>query len=155
MGGIINTNPLPLPDYRFAVFISVFHMIPLVTDFRFQSVGPLSVSRSVSWADGQPKVSAESGKTITLKRGLTSVLDGKRSALSALNLLQLAFWKTRKLRFDMLVMSIDQKDIPKAAWKVNNAILSEIKWGELSADGGKYLIEEMTFSYDDMVPFVL
>lgn len=151
---LATAQPLPLPDYRFVVFLSV-GIVPLLTDVRFQSAGPLEVSRTLKWDNQGPTIEASGGKTLTLKRGLTSALDGKPSALAALNLLQMPFWETRKLAFDVLIAAIDHKGLPKAAWKVSQAILTSLKWGELNADSGKFLVEEMTFDYKQMLPFTL
>ncbi|MEO9383330.1 phage tail protein [Chromobacterium phragmitis] len=146
--------PFPLPAYRFVVFITAGAM-PFLTDVRFQSVSGLAVSRTLDWEKNYPSIKTEEAKSLTLSRGLTSIADGAVSALALANLNQLQLWDQRLLAFDILVASIDMKGVPKAAWKFERAILTDLDWGDLNAENGQLIIEKMTFSCKNMRPFTL
>ncbi|MDE1715284.1 hypothetical protein PWG14_22750 (plasmid) [Chromobacterium amazonense] len=150
----VASPPLPLQAYRFAVFISA-GILPFLTDVRFQSVGGLSLSRTLNWEKNYPAIKEGEPKTLTLQRGLTSIADGAVSMLSATNLAQFRLWERRLLALDVLVASIDMKGVPKAAWKFDRAILTNVAWGDLNAETGKLIIETMTFSCKKVRPFTL
>jgi phage tail-like protein len=145
----------PLTAYRFSVLIAVDD-IPMLTDLRFQSAGPLKLKRKVEWDHNTPAlVNDDPSETITLTRGAVSALSGNLSMLNLANFKQVNKWDDRMSRCTLLVAALNSRGLPTTAWKVENAVLTELAWGDMDAEKNAVLIESMTFAYSHMRPFVL
>ncbi|MDK2125462.1 phage tail protein [Parachitinimonas caeni] len=141
--------------FRFAVFITVGG-VPMLTDLRFQSVDGLDLSRGISWQNSQPFLLKDTQvKTLSLKRGVTSILNGDLSALNVANAGQVALWQDRLVACDLLVVNLNRINVPQAAWLISNAVLKHLSWGSMEGDANEVLIEKMSFDYTQIRPFVL
>ena len=151
-GDYITGSLPPLPGYRFAAVLMtglVPQIMPL--DMRFQSISGLKLTRELREDRDdfllKPSVSR---RDLVLKRGLPRL----PTLLQATHLLEQAFWNSRLMETNILVVLLSDKDIPYPlhAWVVSDAYLTGLEWGEFNGEENSIMIETMTYSYSTLVP---
>ena len=142
-----------LVDYRFAVVI--FHKlvspvpVPYLSDFRFQSVSGLEVSRTLEGKYDYELLSpADKYRELTLSRGISTTI----SPLTLVQLGELALWKRKLLETEILIASVDENWTPFYAWWLRRAFLQGWSWSELSGKNNGIQIESMVYKYATAIP---
>lgn len=142
-----------LVDYRFAVVL--FHKlvspvpVPYLSDFRFQSISGLDVSRTLEGKyDYELLSSANKYRELTLSRGISTTI----SPLTIVQLSELALWKRKLLETEILIAAVDDSWTPLYAWWVRRAFLQGWSWSELNGTQNGILIESMVYKYATAIP---
>jgi len=137
----------PIVGYRFQVIIFTA-AVPNPVDIYFKEVSGLKVSRSISRQNQMTTMSGDLPlQTLTLKRGVTQ----GPSILSIAQLVETGLWRTRLLRKDILVCTLDDNGAPTQVWTANNAYLESWSWDNIKGDSNDVLIETMTFKYSSLI----
>ena len=145
----------PLPGYRFAAVLFT-GLLPQIMplDLRFQEISGLKMSRDIRQdRDSFLLKPAINRRDLVLKRGLPRL----PTLLQATQLLEQAFWNSRLMQTDILVVVLSDKDIPYPlhAWIVRKAYLTGLEWGELNGESNSVIIESMTYNYSSLIPLPL
>ena len=137
-----DTN-LPQVGYKFAVIISTTGIANHI-DIRFKEVSGLKLSRGITRNGSMTSLEAEIPlQTLVLKRGVFTGI----SLLTIGNAIEAFFWKTRMLRKDILVCTLDENGDVVSEWNIRNAYLEAWEWDGFNAGSNELLVETMTFKY--------
>ncbi|KEI71214.1 hypothetical protein GV64_11085 [Endozoicomonas elysicola] len=151
-GDFITGSLPPLPGYRFAAVLMtglVPQIMPL--DMRFQKISGLKLTRELREdRDNFLLKPSVNRRDLVLERGMPRL----PTPLQATHLLEQAFWNSRLMQTEILVVLLSDKDIPYPlqAWVVHKAYLTGLEWGELNGEENSVMIESMTYSYSSLIP---
>ena len=137
-----DTN-LPQVGYKFAVIISTTGIANHV-DIRFKEVSGLKLARSITRNGTMTTLENDIPlQTLVLKRGIFT----NTSLLTIGNAVESFFWKTRMLRKDIMVCTLDENNDVVSEWHIGNAYLEAWEWDGFNAGSNELLVETMTFKY--------